>query len=386
MKERDIIAAPVSDGSRKSLSKTGIYFGQTGQPVLVLATSCQELSAPVYEITDPAPVCDRLSASQHLLDKSFVVCLKSFFQLGGKRLIVMPIQIETGVEDLASEYRTKLLGVDGGFGNRTGIHRLRDFEACGDLLAFPQAAVVLGSEDLSAFYQEVQNFLERRSHHFLLMDPPCYTDSEKLRIWARTFQSEMSALFFPWVSVPGLGLTPASILAAALIQRNDFQHSISTTPANQVIDAKLELLKEIPKAEVEALNQVHVNVFRRKPNSDLVLWGAFTTSKAGDHRSLIHLSRSLWSLKDAFERVTESLVLEARTESTCEKIHRSLEAFLENCQREGLLVARPGQKAYRIEVELMAQGKGQWDSGIQIRVDVALESADRFVGLQQEIS
>lgn len=369
----------------KSLSKTGIFFGRTGHPVFVLATSSSELPLQPYEITEPSGILELVSSAQHIVDKSFVASLKSFFQLGGKRLIVLPILIDISVEDLASEYRSKVIGSDLGFGKRTGVHLLKDFDACGDLLVFPQAAVVMGADDLASFYQEVVTAMERRRHHFLLIDPPCYSETDKLRQWATSFQSEMSALFFPWVSVPGVGLTPSSILASALLQQNDSQRSISSSPANQVISVDVELLKELSKSEIDDLNKAQVNVFRRKANSDLVLWGSSTTSRQGGYQSLIHLSRSLFSLKDAFERVAESHVLEARTQATCEKIQRSLESFLEGCQRSGLLVSRNGQKAYRLSVDLVSNARGEWDSSISIQVELAIEDADRFIGLKHEI-
>jgi hypothetical protein len=370
----------------KSLGKTGIFFGRTGQPVFVLATSSKNLLAQAYELSEPSSLLKEFSSSTHIIDKSFVAAVQAFFQIGGRKLTVLPIAIDVTAEDLAAEFRMKLIGSDGGFGKRFGLQLLKDYDACGDLLAFPQAAIVMGSEELASFYQEVQMAIEKRRQHFLLIDPPCYSETEKLRVWARAFQSEMSGVFFPWVSVPGVGLTPVSILAAALIQITDSKYSIATSPANQVLSAELELVKELSKSEIDDLHRSHVNVFRRKANSDLVLWGSSTTSKEGGYHSLIHLSRSLASLQDAFERVTESHVLEARTQTTCDKIQRSLEGFLENCQRDGLLVSRGDQKAYRLSVELKSAAKGDWDSSISVQVELALESADRFIGFRQDIS
>lgn len=376
--------------------RTGLFFGNTGQPVFVLATTCPTEARP-YLLKDPSEIWDLIPNQDQIIDKLAHDCVASFFKSGGQTLSVLLLSVpssETRVtpQFWSDSYFNTLLGKTESqphMIDRTGFKALLNFDASGDLICFPQAAFVLDSGQLKYFYTQVLLTLEDLEPWFLLIDPPYFDTTAELSDWLKGFDSLASAVYFPWVSLEGIGFLPPSPVISAQIQLSDKAHTIADAPANYQVHPSVFPLKEISPSELQSRDfDSRINFIRRLPNRDLTLWGCYTLSRNHDQppSRLLHISRTLRSIKDAVIRIAEPFIFEPRTQDTCERIEERLNTFLTELETKNILIPTLSDGiSHEVRVNIDDTNERRTEPMIHIHASISLERASERLGIQFDL-
>jgi hypothetical protein len=376
--------------------RSGLFFFHTGQPIFILATTAETEPRP-YLLKDASEVFDLIPSQDQVIDKLAHEIVQTFFHAGGESLSVFLIQVPSSPNRVpptfwGPSYLEKVLGkntADTESVDRSGFRGVLNFDAPADLIAFPQAAWILDAGDLKHFYNSVLLTIEKIDPWFLIIDPPYLENLKDLSEWIKIFNTEAAAVYFPWVAFEGLSFTPPSPVVCALIQLTDRAHSIADAPSNYKISAPVFPLREISIQEIQKPGvDKRINYFRFLPNKDLALWGCYTLSKEVEkpESQLIHISRTLRSIRDAIVRIAEPFVFEPRIQSTCDKITEKLTHFFRKLESQNILVPTTSD-GLSFDVEVGIESKKLKNDEPMIRIDAAIsvERATDRLGLQFEI-
>jgi hypothetical protein len=363
-----------------SRERVGMFFGKTGVPIFLLATT-RELSREPILLTDPLQLASVMKQSDHAIDRLFLQAIQAFFASGGRELYVLAVTV-SDPQRMPESFMDAILGSEGGFRNKTGLRRLGDYDALADLLLIPQASLLLESDVLGSFLQTVSLEIQGSSL-MLLADAPCTDESEKLVHWSSQFDFPHVALFYPWVTIEGYGLVGSSIVMASHLQNLDMRQNLAVSPANLDLPKTVTPVYKPGNREIDRLLRSRLNIVRQLPSGSVVLWGCSTTAKDSSQMAAIQISRTLSALRDAVERTCESFVMEARTAKTCEAIQQALKDLLEYWHQRGLFANRSLDRSFQFTCDLAdaEKGRSSWDSTIEIDLQVAIGRTEDFIGL-----
>lgn len=138
--------------------------------------------------------------------------------------------------------------------------------------------------DMIALQRAVYEHCEARGDRFALLDSlPAQAVGDPSSggvLWQRArLSSAMAALYFPWVRIPAgaetRALPPCGHVAGA-VARTDRQSGPHRAPANQALQAAVDLTAALTPADLARLTEAHVNPLRTIAGRGIRIWGART--------------------------------------------------------------------------------------------------------------
>jgi hypothetical protein len=376
--------------------RTGLFYFKTGHPIFVVGISAEIESRP-YLIKDASEIYHIAPDSSCFIDRLLHDLIQAFFKAGGESLTLLPFTIPVPEEShkpdsWGNAFQKVILGNTTSTRNevdRSGFKCIQNFDSAGDILLFPQASWIMGPDDLSFFYKTVLLTIQGALPWFLLVDPPPGIEFQLTKNWIKPLNSSACAVFYPWVSFEGLIHLPPSAVVAAHIQSLDHQYTIAEAPANRVFAGDFVPLVEFHYTDLsEMVKSKNFNVICRKSDNTLTIWGCFTTAgtSASHEDSLIHLSRTIRSIRDALVRIAEPFVFESKTEATCDKLAEKMRSFLSKLEQSSILVSwGKDNPAFQVEVGVRnAKGKSE-DSTLFVEVSLSLERDSERIGIHFDV-
>lgn len=304
---------------KRSQAKIGLLRGNTGVPVFYFLIDglAAPLSLELRSLESLEELRIKYSSSSN------TVCfnaLQAFFETGGTsaHLALMPWNKEESA-------LTQLLGLDRGLTLRTGIHTLRDFREVCDLVAAPQAATLLSTEERNHFYNELTRLAS--PHFFTLIDTELTLNVGQIQV--PEISSPDAAVFLPWLQWNDV-LVPASVMAAVCIQKNDKTRGISQLPVNQPLPQALLPLIQLTPAELGQLTENKMNVFHRFSDGEVRLWSGRTLSQEyAFETQIISLRRTLNAVQEAVSSICEAFVLEPLGDGLSHQVDVAIQSALQ---------------------------------------------------------
>lgn len=332
--------------------KTGLYYASTGQPIFVVASEAVAQDEIVFLRTFNA-LAKNIRESQHELDRITCEAVQSYFALGGTecRLLVV-------AKDKSLALETVIEGSDHGLRDKTGLHKLKEFDSLFDLVVFPQLSHCLSPEKSLSLLRSSIRIVPEIS--FVLVDLPRSLGDFSREEWCRALLHERVILLEPHLVVDKSFLCAPSVAVAAMIQETDRNFSIAESPANRPFKAPITFADEPQRL-------ARINTIRQRQNGEYVLWGH---AMSGSQMN-IPVARTLMSINDALKRTLDRFVMEPKSAATCGDIQSLLGRSFRNF--EDMRVIQKDQT--HIECRLIEQG-------IDVGVEFTIDSTRQYLGLQ----
>jgi phage tail sheath protein FI len=196
---------------------------------------------------------------------------------------------------------------------------------------------------------------------FALLDPPFDTVHDwklgigPLTAWRRRFDSDVAALYAPWLRTPdplrlepsGLRAVPPSGHVAGFIAQTDVRFGVHRAPANGALNWVQGTTMAIDEAWHGVLNAGHVNAIRAFAGRGLRIFGARTLSSDPDWR-FVNVRRLLLMLEKAIRIGCQWATFEPNNRLTRAKLHLALTSLLLDVWRRGALAGKTAHEAFYV--------------------------------------
>ncbi|MEV4437560.1 phage tail sheath subtilisin-like domain-containing protein [Streptomyces sp. NPDC049577] len=162
---------------------------------------------------------------------------------------------------------------------------------------------------------------------------------------------EFTAVYYPWVRVPGPGDTPTCAPpvghVAGAWARTDAGRGVHKAPANESLVGTLGLERELSEKELTTLTEASVNVLRAFPQRTPTVWGASTLSR-DPHMRHLNVRRYVNFLRDSIVQSTGWAVFEPNNEQLWDAMRTAVEGFLTEQWQAGALHGRTAEEAFYV--------------------------------------
>jgi phage tail sheath protein FI len=198
-----------------------------------------------------------------------------------------------------------------------------------------------------------------------------------------------AAVYGPWLfiqdpasSVSGaLRLTAPGGAVVGQYIRNDVARNVAKAPAGTgtALRGVLNTYVKFTDAQLDTLNQAHVNVIRNVPGAGVCIMGARSLSKGYPDR-YINVRRTLMLLKADLVALTNFAVFEPNSHTLWQTIESVVDGYLNNQFGAGMFAGSTPDQAYFVQCDAEINTPASINSGVvNIRVGVALQNPAEFV-------
>ncbi len=182
-----------------------------------------------------------------------------------------------------------------------------------------------------------------------------------------TIDTTRAALYYPWLEIfdpvtESEILNPPSGHIAGIYARNDVDHGVHKSPANEVIRLALGFEFLINKAQQEALNPEGVNALRFFEGRGLRVWGGRTASSDPEWKYL-NVRRYFAFLERSIERGTQWAVFENNGPVLWANVRQTIEDFLFNEWKENHLLGTTPEQAFFVRCDRTTITQNDLDNG-----------------------
>ncbi|MCP4202227.1 MAG: phage tail sheath family protein [bacterium] len=203
---------------------------------------------------------------------------------------------------------------------------------------------------------------EKMQDRFAILDPQAGADPNDpagIRGQRGTLNSDngYAALYYPRIcvnnpdpNVEGTILVPPSGHIAGVFARTDDTKGVHKAPANEQIRGVLDLERTLNETEAGHLNELSVNVLRRRPNRGFRIWGARTLTTSTQWR-YVNVRRLLLFIEESIQEGTEFAVFEPNNPSLWKTVKRQVDAFLTTVWNTGAFVGITPDASFRVRVD-----------------------------------
>jgi hypothetical protein len=186
-----------------------------------------------------------------------------------------------------------------------------------------------------------------------------------------------AALYYPWILVDDpLELTglvraiPPSGAVAGIYARSDRLYGVHKPPANEVVQAALDVRFPIDDVIHGELNDAGVNAIRSYSGRGIRVYGARTTSSDTVWR-YVNVRRLINMIEKSIDRNSQWIVWEPNGAALRREIDRSVRSFLESLFRRGMLDGGTSSEAYSVKCDDATTPPEEQDQGRVIcRIEV----------------
>jgi phage tail sheath protein FI len=214
---------------------------------------------------------------------------------------------------------------------------------------------------------EVINHCEQMRYRVAILDVP----PDQLITGALAFrnrrESKYAAMYYPWIIVADpftgnrLKLPPSGNMAG-IYARNDIEHAVFKTPANEVVRMAIDFEQRLNKAQQEALNPNGVNCLRFFDGRGFLVWGGRTISTDSEWKYL-SVRRYFAYLERSIDRGTQWVVFENNGPQLWDNVRRTIEDFLLNEWKSGGLLGAKPEQAYFVRCDRSTMTQNDLDNG-----------------------
>ncbi len=235
---------------------------------------------------------------------------------------------------------------------------------------------------------------------FAILDPPFDVVSRPglgigpLRAWRRRFDSDLAALYAPWLMAPdplmlddsGLRAVPPSGHVAGFIAQTDLRLGVHRAPANGALNWVQATTLPIDDSLHGVLNPEQINAIRAFPGRGLRIFGARTLSSNADWR-FVNVRRLVLMLEKAIRIGSQWATFEPNNGVTRTKLHLTLTSLLLEMWRRGALAGKTAQEAFFVNCSELENPSDQRARGMLVaEVGVAPATPFEFVVIRVAVS
>lgn len=196
-------------------------------------------------------------------------------------------------------------------------------------------------------------YCERLKYRFAAIDCDPVTDPTNLDPRGKDkIDTSYAGFYAPWIKIsdPDTGATvtiPPGGHVLGVYARTDSERGVFKSPANEIVNAALDVKFQINDAVQGVLNPRGVDVIRSFPSRGIRIWGARTLSSdtlwkyVSVRRLFIFLERSIYE-------GTQWVVFEPNDQRLWARVKDSIRLFLRTQWREGALFGKTEDEAFFI--------------------------------------
>lgn len=217
----------------------------------------------------------------------------------------------------------------------------------------------------------IQNALrihcEKMRYRIAVLDAPNDQIVSQIREFKGRIDSTRAALYYPWIKIldPLSSqelLIPPSGTVAGIYARNDVDHGVHKTPANEVVRQAIGFEFLLNKAQQDVLNPEGINCFRFFEGRGYRLWGGRTTSSDPEWK-YVNVRRYFLYLERSIELGTQWVVFENNGPAHWANVRRTVEDFLFNEWKSGRLLGEKPELAYFVRCDRSTMTQNDLDNG-----------------------
>jgi hypothetical protein len=330
--------------------------------------------------------------------------VRGFFENGGQRCYVMPIDLDADNPADADTDRDaharaiadtiKELFGDGGI---LGSIDVADLVCVPDIMA---PAIARSAELVTELQSCVVEYCARMGDRFAILDvragDPANVGPDRaggvlidsVGQW-QMLPASHGALYFPWVRVarhrPGGSAADASVLVppcghvAGVYARSDRRIGPHKPPANELLEGVLDLAVKVGDSEQTMLNGAGVNCLRVSPGWGIRVWGARTLSDRPAWM-YVNVTRVMLALKRWLDHNLRDLVFELNSPLLWGFVTGRIDRYCRDLYRHGALKGRNPSEAYFVKCDAETNAGYDGDSGAVVaQVGLAPAAPSEFV-------
>ena len=205
---------------------------------------------------------------------------------------------------------------------------------------------------------------ERLRNRFVIFDSFKGQDPSSV---TKPHESSFAALYYPWIYVKEnatgkLCLVPSGGHVAGIYARTDIEVGVHRAPANQLVKGAVDLEVTMKSYQQDSLNLQGINSIRNFAGRDLLLWGARTLS-SDPIKKYVNVCRLLIYLEQSIKKGTAWAVFEPNNEATWAKVNATIENFLTQSWKAGMISGAKQQEAYFVKCDRSTMTQNDIDSG-----------------------
>jgi hypothetical protein len=189
---------------------------------------------------------------------------------------------------------------------------------------------------------------------FALLDSPPNLSFEALLAHRQQLDSDLGALYTPWLRVLGgdgsLVAIPPSGHVAGIYARSDRRFGVHKAPANEVVDGIVDVSRTFSATEAAGLAAGDVNYVRPANGRGIRLWGAWTLSSDPAWRH-IPVRRLFLTVGRWLEQFMAQLTFEDNDIRLWARILRELSAYFDSLYRAGALQGSRPEQGYYVKCD-----------------------------------
>lgn len=215
---------------------------------------------------------------------------------------------------------------------------------------------------MALLQQEMINHCEKLRYRFAVLDVPDVAGTPEGTLpeaaieWRRQFQqSRFAAVYYPWIKV-GDPLRPADIVrdvppsghVAGVYARTDRTRGVHKPPANEVVEAAMDVRFGVTDVLHAHLNDAGVNVIRAFPGRGIRVYGARTLDS---EMRFVNVRRLLSMIEKAIDQGTQWTVFEPNDRLLRSEMDRVVRSYLQTLFRQGMLDGGTPDEAFLVKCD-----------------------------------
>ena len=274
-------------------------------------------------------------------------------------------------------------------GKRCYVCKVTDYDyasALAKLEAIEEVSIVYAPnvQAVEGLTNALVDHCERLRNRFAILDS---VKDQNISSVAKPRDSSAAALYYPWIYVKENGtgqscLVPPGGHVAGIYARTDIEKGVNKTPTNQIVRGAVDIELSMKSHQQESLNLQGINCIRNFPGKGIMVWGARTLSN-DPTKKYVNVCRFMIYLEQSIKKGTMWTVFEPNTEATWTKIKATIENFLTQTWRNGMLMGTSQQEAYFIKCDRTTMTQNDLDNGrINVLIGIAPTKPAEFIILR----
>jgi uncharacterized protein len=269
------------------------------------------------------------------------------------------VPLSGGADNLGQLTIDDFVGVDGGFGKRTGIQALEDVSNI-------SICIVPGMWS-TTIQAALINHCESLRYRFAILDPNDGLTIDQIIAFREPLDTKFAALYYPWLQVldpsvvRNVNVAPSGHMAGIFAQ-TDNDRGVFKAPANVEIGLIKRIAQEVNKREQDLLNPIGINALRFFPERGNRVWGARTLSSESAWK-YINVKRLFIYVEASIDVGTQWVVFEPNDEPLWARIRQTITDFLTTTWLSGALQGTTAAEAFFVRCDKTTMTQDDIDNG-----------------------
>jgi len=258
---------------------------------------------------------------------------------------------------------------------KTGLRALRDIQDI-SILAAPGHTVWLDddaaaqSKSLTIAGLLIQHCEDMR-YCIAVLDCRERMNLSDVRAYRAQLDTTRAAFYYPFVRIfdptspsdlPREINLPPSGFMSGIYARNDIEHGVHKSPANEVVRSALGFEVMIDKGQQDILNPEAINCLRYFEGRGYRVWGARTLTSDPEWK-YVNVRRYFLYLERSIDKGTQWVVFENNGDTLWANVRRTIEDFLFNEWKSGHLFGTKPEEAYFVRCDRTTMTQNDLDNG-----------------------